>query len=282
MKQYSDSSRPAMASWYAYSWWLIAPWMVTLAGMHVWAHAYTRYTSGEIPLQFGIYLGHGDIVPALLLWLLLIVSGVWLAGGVSLAIYLSLRRHRLPSVIIWQVSVLFVALSISFLPTQIWDEILLSTAGPSKTGGQLLANAAHRGDVKTLRKLLDMGTAVDSLNYARTTEYTALIEAARSRQTEAVALLLERGANPNRRGYERPLMYAVVAGDIEIVRLLVEHGADPCFATIRYNRNDRSEIRLQSFANPEILALLPTCDTSAPAHNERQNDLKQYFQQPKD
>lgn len=46
---------------------------------------------------------------------------------------------------------------------------------------------------------------------------------------EIAKLLLERGANPNRRGKTNstPLLYAVAVGNVELVTLLLEHGANP-------------------------------------------------------
>jgi hypothetical protein len=239
--------------------------MVTLTLMHVWAHTVTRYATGKTPLQFSIYFGHGDIVPMLLLWLLLLVSAVWLASGLLLALLSLARGRRLPRPMICKEVILLVALGLPFVPVQVWDEILFATVGPGKTGGGLLAQTAGRGDTARLRNLLDSGIPVDSPNLARTTERNALVEAVRMHQADAVALLLERGADPNRYGfYGKPLQYAVTNGDAAIVRLLLKHGADPCISVVRYNQNGRSEASLQEVArDPAVLAILPACNASA-------------------
>jgi ankyrin repeat protein len=274
MAQDSDSRRSAIQRWWKWSWGFIAPWMIALALMHVWDHTVTRYASGTIPNQFGIYFGHGDFGPVLLIALLLLICAVWLVSAAILIICFLFWRYHISRPVLWLWGILFVALGITCLPVQIWDQILLSTTGPGKAGGQLLASAANHGDIMNLRKLLDHGIAVDSPNYARTTgfEYTALTEASRSHQPKAVALLLERGADPNRRGlYERPLAHAVLSGDAEIVRLLVEHGADPCISIFRYDPNVRREVEvpLPSGVNDAILATLPACSSFSPAPDRR-------------
>ncbi len=63
---------------------------------------------------------------------------------------------------------------------------------------------------------------------------TALMMAASNGDTKIVSLLLEKGADPNKRGnlkllnlkYPTPLMVAVRGGNAEIAALLLKHGAD--------------------------------------------------------
>ena len=155
MSQNDDSRRLKLLRWYTDSWWLVAPCMVVVTVMHVWDHTVTRYATGDIPYQFGIYFGHGDIGRMLSLGLLLLVSGIWLASGLLLALLWLARGQGLPRSMIWKAAILFVALGLPFVPAQAWDEILLATVGPGKTAGELLARAAGHGDMKRLRMLLD-------------------------------------------------------------------------------------------------------------------------------
>src|SRR5690606_23373742 len=118
--------------------------------------------------------------------------------------------------------------------------------------------AAETGDVAALANLLDRGMPVDA---ADRQGYSALMYAARAGQLEAVRLLLERGAKVNARnalgetalmlaafnghqvtmafllrlgatvdageGQWSALHYAAHQNRVEVLRLLLERGADP-------------------------------------------------------
>jgi ankyrin repeat protein len=98
---------------------------------------------------------------------------------------------------------------------------------------QALLTAAEHGDVALVAALLD--THPDIVNERAVLEghtglRTALHFAVNRDSTAVVALLLERGADPNIRDEgdnAMPLHFAAEHGAIGIVRLLVEHGADP-------------------------------------------------------
>ena len=256
----TDAWRSFIQRWWTIVWWFVAPWSVLLALMDVYAQTAGRYVAGELPPPFGIYIGHGDIEKILELLLVLVLSAGWLGFCALLTLYSLARRRHVSRRLIWQALVLFIAVGIPFLPSPFWDEMLLATIGPGNSGGRLLANAAGSGDVARLRKLLDSGIEVDAPNLARTKESFALGEAVRRRRREAVELLLQRGANPNHRVLmEKPLVSAVLAGDAAMVRLLVEHGADPCVSRVLYNGNTRSVISVQALANDQVRAVLPAC-----------------------
>ena len=93
--------------------------------------------------------------------------------------------------------------------------------------GEQLRAAASRGEVETLRALLDGGSVdVDAAN-----EYgaTALILACNRGHTEAAQALLEADADPDRPDtfYEWvPLQWAALASSEEIVSLLFQNGAE--------------------------------------------------------
>jgi ankyrin repeat protein len=99
---------------------------------------------------------------------------------------------------------------------------------PSPDGHQPLGLAAFFAGASTVRLLLDRGAEVGAV--ARNAMQVQAIHAAvASRNAESVALLLERGADPNARqqvGYT-PLMGAASGGRADIADLLLRHGADP-------------------------------------------------------
>jgi ankyrin repeat protein len=86
--------------------------------------------------------------------------------------------------------------------------------------------AARRGDVKTLRRLLTTGADIDARDRHG---QTALMIAAREGHAGVVRFLVEQGADLNHSAKYRlsALMLAVIHGHIDIVRTLVEAGADP-------------------------------------------------------
>ncbi len=90
-----------------------------------------------------------------------------------------------------------------------------------------LITAVKSGDINTVRLSLDRGAAVDGVDQLGV---TALCHAVRRGELAIVQLLLERGADAGFRigdGGITPLMIAVIGGDLEICRLLVRAGADP-------------------------------------------------------
>ena len=90
-----------------------------------------------------------------------------------------------------------------------------------------LINAAKHGDVIRVRELLDSGVNPNIRQYF--SDDSPLISASFDGHTEIVKFLLERGADPNiitNNGFTS-LIHASVQGHTEIVRLLLENGADP-------------------------------------------------------
>ena len=85
--------------------------------------------------------------------------------------------------------------------------------------------AAAKGDVASLEKLLAAGTPIDSRDRD---EATPLIAAALSNQPEAAKLLISKGADVMARnvGGFTPLHAAAFAGSAEVAALLLDHKAD--------------------------------------------------------
>ncbi len=92
--------------------------------------------------------------------------------------------------------------------------------------GAALLEAASKGDLAAVKSLLDAGVPVDSPS-----EYgaTALSFASDKGHSEVVKLLLERGANPKVTDtfYEsEPMTWAAYNGHTEVVKLLIGAGVD--------------------------------------------------------
>jgi ankyrin repeat protein len=97
----------------------------------------------------------------------------------------------------------------------------------SPDGFPVVALAAVFGRLDVVRYLADHGAEVNA-SAANGGGYNALTGAVASGHTEIVRWLLQNGANPNHRygtGYS-PLLTAAANGHFEIVKLLLTHGAD--------------------------------------------------------
>ena len=106
---------------------------------------------------------------------------------------------------------------------------LLAAGACAQRPGTPLAQAAVRNDVAALRQLLDAGHKADEGGDS----WTALIWAARSGSVEAINVLLDSGADVNLPGSTgdnwdaTPLQHAILERQPAAVRLLLDRGADP-------------------------------------------------------
>jgi len=104
--------------------------------------------------------------------------------------------------------------------------LLLPGAAAAQDKGDELRRAASEGNLAQVKALLDAGADVNSKNsYGG----TALAFAGDKGHTEVVKLLLERGANPNVTDTfynSTPLGWAAGKGHAEIVRALLDKGAE--------------------------------------------------------
>jgi ankyrin repeat protein len=109
--------------------------------------------------------------------------------------------------------------------------MLVAGACNQQSHNSPLIEAARSGSLDTIKQLLDSGADV---NLPGPTgdgwDATPLQHAILARQSGAVRLLLERGADPNRvAGPNSPAPLLLAAGDTDptFVNLLLAHGADP-------------------------------------------------------
>lgn len=103
-----------------------------------------------------------------------------------------------------------------------------------------LYEACAKCSLETVRKLLDRGADPNAPHWEKpwpkdlepeiyTEDYYCVHQAATNPDIRILNLLVERGADPNRREYwgRQPLAYAGRSGTLEMVRRLVELGNDP-------------------------------------------------------
>ena len=110
-------------------------------------------------------------------------------------------------------------------------------ATPSPLGA---AAAADRPD--EVRRMLAGGESVDQYGPGGT---TPLMDAARANAVDAMAVLLDAGADPNRRDARStrwtPVMHAIHTQHADAVRLLLDRGADPNIPSVLIPREAQPE-----------------------------------------
>ena len=105
-------------------------------------------------------------------------------------------------------------------------------------GSTPLLFAARHGRIENARLLLDAGADV---NETAPTGESVLVRASFSDQGKFAAFLLERGANPNAAGAGYTALHtAVLRGDLELVKALCAHRADPNSRITKGSRQHRN------------------------------------------
>jgi uncharacterized protein len=125
-------------------------------------------------------------------------------------------------------------------------------------GDDPLGYAIYWSPLPFIAQLLDIGA---DPNYSDPGGFPSLIAALSSQNRpdkhELLRLLLARGASVEQRGHNdwTPLHYAVATRDVEAIRILLEHGADPTART-RIDECSTAEEDAAAMGFAEAIALL--------------------------
>lgn len=122
--------------------------------------------------------------------------------------------------------------------------------------GNVLVYAVYWSPLPFVRALLDAGADPDGhdddgfppINAAISMLHSTPGANVRPDVREAVALLLERGSDPNQRGINdyTPLHNAAALGDVPLIRLLLTHGADPALRTRIDDQETAKEVAVRA------------------------------------
>ncbi|XP_034728640.1 uncharacterized protein LOC117945317 isoform X2 [Etheostoma cragini] len=142
----------------------------------------------------------------------------------------------------------------------------------SATGENLLHKACKKNDLEQVKMLIQAGISVNMEDYAG---WTPLHEATLGDEA-VVKELLKAGANVNARSCDgvTPLNDAVMARNYQVVKLLLQHGANPSDRTVGGQSaldmaHDETMKELLSFPGPSVRHELPR---EAPTHQEQPGD----------
>jgi ketosteroid isomerase-like protein len=140
---------------------------------------------------------------------------------------------------------------------------LLVAAGASweHDGVDELIATAMAGDHSAVRRLLTADPGLQQRAIERCPDQ--LVRAAEQNSYDAVALLIELGFDVNARSRTAPLHEAAMRGNVPVIRLLLDHGADPKLRDTGYDATPAGWA--EHHGQPEAQQLLEVVEQPAPA-----------------
>ena len=234
----SDSPKPSyglLPDWLRLSGWAI----LALQSLFVARIVYesTFLTRWNRPQMVGFALMHTGPAIFLLGFLFLVFGALFSLMMLAFGLFKKLRFDRNEWVLLGGYLLAFSLLS---LPYSTWEWLDMNICSSGPLGDSYLQEAAFKGDITQVKKLLDEG---HNVNHALGDGETALTSAMRSRRVDVVRLLLAKGADVNTENSpsdRTPLMLAADSGDTEMMKILLDHGADPC-RTVKYSDNETAQ-----------------------------------------
>jgi hypothetical protein len=183
------------------------------------------------------------------------VLGILLAilWGLIVAVLSLLNKSRISATDRWLIAVIAVCSGLWLVPHEEWKLLTVRYHGAAHVPKNWVVSAAASGEMRLLDYLLAHGVDVNTrAQYGE----SPLGAAAAAGQTDAARFLIARGARLNNRtaiSLETPLTEAAQMNHMDIVQLLMDHGAD---ASAR-DAMDRTALDwARTNENPEMIRFL--------------------------
>ena len=187
----------------------------------------TVLTAARGPQMVGFSLMHGAL-GGIVVPMLLSNFGLhlWLLVMVVVFGYNLLRRRRLPPAAVVLVALALAVAAPLYVPYGWWRYLVLRSSRPVANAAEHLTYAAALGEMYNVKELLRQGIAVDGPG---SSDNTALASACVGGNLDMVKFLVEQGADVNRPVSllrRTPLMNAIEMGHPQVVEFLLTVGAD--------------------------------------------------------
>lgn len=205
-----------------------------LAARLTWEQTFLTWDRG--PQMVGFSLAHTGGVLALFLFACLALSYLWVFATLILLIWYSIRGRRPRGSHFLQFGLLAGTVGLLLVPYGFWQWVGVRTVGPRGHEASYFASAAGEGDFRLVKTLLAQNVAID---IQEPDGGTALRGAATAGRLDMVKFLVEHGAQLNLQAgilQRSALMNAAEMGRLEIVRYLLVAGADPLLADAKGRR----------------------------------------------
>jgi hypothetical protein len=259
-----DSAKPRsglLPDWLRVIGWLILPVQSLFVGRIVYESTFLTCWNGPQMVGFAMmHLNPGIFLAGLLF---LAFGALFLVVALFFGLFKKLRFARTEWLLLGGYLLGF---SLLGLPYSMWERIDMNFCSSGPLGDSFLQEAAFKGDISQVKKLLEQG---HSVNHALGDGETALTSAVRGGKVDVVRLLLSRGADVNTENSlldRTPLMLAAVSGDTQMIKILLDHGAEPC-RTDKYSDGDTAQRiaeKKHNLAAAEYLASHSNCKTFPP------------------